>query len=233
MAGPSSRLDDCDVFEYLDATDGDSDFILESDTDDTSEESEDAPHAHPVSDNEEDDMDDEDYREILSPAQPLPLHFHFQELFGPKHVPPDSPPIAYFHLFFTDLINTLMVSESSRYVQQLISSKVGNVPTLLKNWTRITMHEKKGFLACMLNMGIIKEPSTASYWSTLSSQATPWFGKMFTKHHSSHLLHFFHLANNEGLPGPGEPDYVPCARYQPLVDHAHRVFRHQHPSSTN
>jgi hypothetical protein len=48
---------------------------------------------------------------------------------------------------------------------------------------------------------------------------------MFIKHCFSHLLHFFHLVNNEGLPGPREY-YNPCARYQPLVDHANRVVWH-------
>jgi hypothetical protein len=87
-----------------------------------------------VFDSEEGDMDDDDYREILSPEQPLPLPFQFQELSGPKHMPPpDSLPIDYCHLFFTDLILTFMVTESDRCVQQVISSKVGNVPTLLKN----------------------------------------------------------------------------------------------------
>jgi hypothetical protein len=52
--------------------------------------------------------------------------------------PPDSPPIAYFHLFFTNLILALMVTESNRYAASDYST-VGNVPTLLKNWTRITM----------------------------------------------------------------------------------------------
>jgi hypothetical protein len=116
-------------------------------------------------------------------------------------------PMAYFCLFFTDLILALMVTESNKHAQQVISSRAGNVPTPLKNWTRITMHEMKGFLACVLNIGIIKTPTTESYWSTLCSQATPWFVKMFTKH-------FFHLVNNKGLPGPGELDYDPCARYQ-------------------
>jgi hypothetical protein len=51
------------------------------------------PSAHPVSVSEEDDMD-EDYREILSPGQPLPLPFQFQELLGPYHMPSDSPLIA-------------------------------------------------------------------------------------------------------------------------------------------
>jgi hypothetical protein len=111
-----------DILEYLDTIDSNSDFVLESDTDDTSgggregAAAADDPHAtpqaaHPVSDSEEDDMDDEDYREILSPKQPLPLPFQFQKLSGPKHMP---PPIAYFHLFFTDLILTLIVSESNR-----------------------------------------------------------------------------------------------------------------------
>jgi hypothetical protein len=167
------------MLEYLDTIDRDSDFILESDTDDTSEEEEeDVPHAkspaaHPLSDSEEDDMDADDYREILSPEQPLPLPFQFQELSGPKHMPPPDSPIAYFHLFFIYLILTLMVTESKRYVQQVISSKAGNAPTPLKNGTRFTMYEMKGFLACILNMGIIKKPTVASYWSFLCSKAHP------------------------------------------------------------
>jgi hypothetical protein len=123
----------------------------------------------------------------LSPELPLPLPFQFQELPGPKHMPPpDSPPIAYFHLFFTGLILTLTVTESNRHAQQVISSKVGYVPALLMNWTRITMHKMKGFPACILNMGIIKKPTTASYWSNLRSQATAWSGKMFTRKCFSH-----------------------------------------------
>jgi hypothetical protein len=77
-------------------------------------------------------------------------------------------------------------------------------------------------------MGIIKKPTIATYWSTLCSQATSWFWKVFTKHCFAHLLYFFHLVNNEGLPGPGEPDYDPCARYQPPVNHADSVFRYHY-----
>jgi hypothetical protein len=89
------------MLEYLDASDSDSDFFLGSVTYDTSED-DDAPHptplaAHSVSDSEEDDMDDDDdYREILSPEQPLPLIFQIQELSGPKHTSmrPGSLPSA-------------------------------------------------------------------------------------------------------------------------------------------
>jgi hypothetical protein len=92
------------------------------------------------------------------------------------------------------------------------------------------MNKMKGFLDCILTMGIIKKPTRASYWSTLCSQAIPWFRKMFTEHCFSHLMCFFHLVNDDGLPGPREPDYDPCARYLPLVDHANRASRqHYNP----
>jgi hypothetical protein len=176
-----------------------------------------------VSDSEENDMDDEDYREILSLDQPLPLPFQFQEVSGPKHMhPADSPLTAYFHLFFTDLILTLMVTESNRSAQQVISSKAGNVPTLLKNWTGITMYEMKGLLACILNMGIIRKPTISIILVHTLSPNHP----LVCENVYQALL--FPLVNNEGLPGPKEPDYDSCARYQLLVDHANRVFRYHY-----
>nr|CAD7443389.1 unnamed protein product [Timema bartmani] len=108
----------------------DSDFVYESESDITSDDDNVPdlrnPAVHNMSDSDENGMDDEDYREILSPEQPLPLHFPFQELSGPKHMPHhDSLPIAYFFLFFNDFILSLMVTESNRYAQQFITSNEG------------------------------------------------------------------------------------------------------------
>jgi hypothetical protein len=93
------------MLELLDTIDSDGDFILESDTDTTSED-DDAPHAtpqaaHPVSDSEDNDMDDEDYTGLLSPEQPLLLTSQFQELCGLKHMP---PPIAFFFIWFVRVL---------------------------------------------------------------------------------------------------------------------------------
>jgi hypothetical protein len=129
----------------------------------------------------------------LLSEQPLPLPFQFQELSGPKHIPPPDSPIAYFHFFFIDLILTLMVTESNR----------------------ITMHKMKGFLAFTVNTCIIKKPTIASYWSAFCSQTL-----LFP------FPCFFHLVSNEGLPGPGKPEYDPCARYQTLVDRANWLLGH-------
>jgi hypothetical protein len=46
------------------------------------------PQLLTLSDSEEDDIDDEDYRKILSHEQLLPLPFQYQELSGPKHMSP-------------------------------------------------------------------------------------------------------------------------------------------------
>jgi hypothetical protein len=213
------------MLEYLDTIDSDSDFIPESDTDDTSEEEEDAtpPAAHPAPDSEEDDMDDDNCREILSPEQPLTLPFQFQELSGPKHMPPpDSPPIAYFRLFFTDLIITLMVTESNKYAQQVISSKAAKeldqnyhaqderIPGL---YSKYGHHQRANHSIILVH-------------SLFPSHPMVW-GNVYQASHY-HLLRFLHLVNSEGLRGPGEPDCDPCVRYQPLVDHANRVFRHHY-----
>jgi hypothetical protein len=35
---------------------------------------------------------------------------------------------------------------------------------------------------------------------------------------------FFHLVDNKNFAGPGEPEYDPCAKVQPLTDHTNQVF---------
>jgi hypothetical protein len=133
-----------DMLEYLDTFGSDSAFILESDIDNTNEEGgrrTAAAAAHHVS----------AVKSMIWMMKTTGKFCHLRNLFLIF--------LAYIHLFFSDLILTLMVTKSNRYAQQVINSKVGNVFTPLKNWTRITMHEMKGFLTCLLNMGIIKKPT--------------------------------------------------------------------------
>ncbi|XP_067141226.1 piggyBac transposable element-derived protein 4-like [Centruroides vittatus] len=231
------KLDDSDLLDYIENI---SDMISESDSDPdvsmyegSDNDSDDDDLTSPSCSNQitqsTTDDDDEDYQEVLSPEQTSSLPFSFLELAGPKHMPlPDSPPIAYFDLFFTMTLLNLIVTESNRYAQQVINGMGNNVPPALKNWSRISVVEIKGFIACILNMGLIKKPTIESYWSTSSSQATPWFGKMFSRTRFYHLLRFFHLVDNSKLSGRGEQGYDPCAKFQPLVDHANRVFRHHY-----
>lgn len=83
----------------------------------------------------------------------------------------------------------------------------------------------KAFIAILLEMGIRKRPTIFSYWAS-NSRPIPWFGKMMSRDRFQLLLRFFHLTDNSKLFSPGNEKYDPCAKFQPIVDHANRLFRH-------
>jgi hypothetical protein len=140
---------------------------------------------HTVSDSEEDDMDDEDYREVCY-LSIVSLFLSNSENCLDLNIclPMILLQLLTFQLFFTDLILTIMVTESNRCMQQVISRKWA---MFRKNCTRITMYEMKGFLACNLNMGMIKIASHSIIVAHSLLPSYPWFGKMFTMHHFSLL----------------------------------------------
>lgn len=81
-------------------------------------------------------------------------------------------------------------------------------------------------MAVLLNLGLNKKPTIYSYWWTNLSQYSPWFGNMFTHNRFQAILQFFHMADSNDLPTPGQPDYDPCARFNPLVEHMNRLGKH-------
>jgi hypothetical protein len=115
---------------------------------------------HTMSDSEEDDIDDEDYKEVCYLSN-VSLFLSNSENWLDLSIclPMILLQLLTFQLFFTDLILTIVVTESNRCMQQVISSKR---VMFRKNCTRITMHEIKGFLACILNMGMIERPTISS-----------------------------------------------------------------------
>jgi hypothetical protein len=101
-------------------------------------------------------------------------------------------------------------------------------------WKGLTLAELKGFISCILNMGLERRPTIAAYWYTTASQYCPWFHDMFPRDRIQLILNFFHMVDNKNLAAPGEPGYDTCTKFQPLADHANTVFRHYYcwqPSS--
>lgn len=70
--------------------------------------------------------------------------------------------------------------------------------------------------------GFDKKTNNFSYWSTTSCNSTPWFPQMFSRNRFQLILKFFHFVDNSKLTTPVDP----CAKFQPLSDHANRLFRH-------
>jgi hypothetical protein len=81
-----------------------------------------------------------------------------------------------------------------------------------RKWKDLTLAELKGFIACILNIGLERRPTIASYWYTTASQYCPWFHDMFPRDGFQLILKFFHIVDNKNLAAPGEPCYDPCAK---------------------
>lgn len=136
--------------------------------------------------------------------------------------PIDSPPLSYFSLFFTSSLFALITKETNRYAEQFLSQNDIADNKLLTEWLPVTELEMKVFIACILNMGLIRKPALFSYWSTTACNLTSWFSQMFPQNQFQLILKFFHFTDNSKLTLP----YDPCAKFQPLCDNANRLFRH-------
>lgn len=235
MLANSDEMNESDISsdDEIDFESSDSDYIPPQDgAESVSDESDDVDltddEIHASELESESDSDWEEVNENNdNPSNP---NFQYMEIHGPKHAPPpDSEPIAYFNLFFTIGFLNVIVTETNRYAQQYLHTHTNLSPgARAKAWKNTTLNEIKGFIAVLLNMNLIRRPTIASYWSTSPSQNFPWFSRMFSRNRFQLLLRFFHLTDNRNIPDPGQPNYDPCARMEPLVDHANRLFRHHY-----
>ena len=77
-------------------------------------------------------------------------------------------------------------------------------------WIRyggLKVKELKGFIAAVINMGLIRKPSIEDYWSTDNTQQTSWFRKMFSRNRFQLILKFLHVVDNSRVPGRNNPSY--------------------------
>ncbi|CAK9827575.1 PiggyBac transposable element-derived protein 5 [Anthophora retusa] len=103
---------------------------------------------------------------------PPEAHHKFQEIPGPNHtLPRAAAPIAYFYLFFTDILLETIVNETNAYADNVLSRRNLHPNSRARKWKDITIPELKAFIAYIINMGLQKRPSISSYWSTNDSQS--------------------------------------------------------------
>lgn len=171
---------------------------------------------------------DDDWEEVnLESDCGKSTQFPFFENPGPKHCPPgDAKPIDYFNLFFTLNLLTMFTNQTNLYATQYLQSNTNLSPgSRARQWKPVTVNEMKAFLAVLLNMGLNVKPALHLYWSTTNSQTVQWFRNMFSRNRFQAILNFFHIADNTTLQKPGHPDYDPCGKFLPIVEHANRIFR--------
>ena len=59
----------------------------------------------------------------------------------------------------------------------------------------MSMSEMEGFLAVVMNMGVIQVPDITSYWSTNWLSAIPFFGRMFSRERFEQIFWMLHVSH--------------------------------------
>uniref|UniRef100_A0A673BR56 PiggyBac transposable element-derived protein domain-containing protein n=1 Tax=Sphaeramia orbicularis TaxID=375764 RepID=A0A673BR56_9TELE len=174
------------------SSDDDSDFDSQSsdyDSDDSSSNS---------SSGSSSEEDAGEWETIEVPEQDPPHHpYVFTEHPGPVNPPPrDSTPIVYFMMFFTLDLLQHFVDQTNRYAEQYPASHNLRPRSRAHQWIPATVTEMKGFIALILNMGIVQLPSIFMYWSTEASIQQTFFRRVFRCNRFQLLLKFFHVEDN-------------------------------------
>jgi hypothetical protein len=124
-------------------------------------------------------------------------NLQYQERHRPKPAPPpptlthaNAGPLAHFYYFFYNSVCKFSSNEteihSSSFKHRNLSPEAR-----AKKWTNFILSEISGFVACLLNMNIIRQLTIASYWLTSPSQNSSWFSNMFTGNRLHLNLNFF------------------------------------------
>ncbi len=84
-----------------------------------------------------------------------------------------------------DAFAQLLVDETNNYADERIaylrSQNKLKKHSRYQSWKPETFTEMKGFLAAVINMGVIQVPDIESYWTTNWTGEIPFFSRLFSR----------------------------------------------------
>lgn len=227
MAGRNKRkrfLNDDDLSELMNKTDGSESEYSDDSEMDFSSESED-----------EDDRPMEEVNEVVCDMQPGTWSSVGKErppfLFSGQpglNVQIDDPanPLEFFELFITREICEHISDETNRYAEQFLEKNTLHLKekSRVHYWSETDSDEIMKLLAFLLLQGLHQKPDNKSYFSRRKILETPIFLELFTERRFHLLLKFLHFVNNE------EYDEATCGsrrlyKLKPILDHLNDRFR--------
>lgn len=133
---------------------------------------------------------------------------------GIRNCPPrNSPPLAYFYLFFTSAIWNILVSETNKYAHEIITNKTKSGKmrpySRLQKWVDVTVSEMKKFISLIINMGLNRNNNIEKYWSTPKSQIIPFFSNIMSLNRFEMINSMLHISSQPYIP-PGQPGHQHC-----------------------
>lgn len=135
---------------------------------------------------------------------------------GPNVPPSCQTPEDCFSLFFDNSLLQHVVEATNRYAEKKLAAMTISRCSLYRNWKPVTVDEMKGFIAAILNMGIIQLTNLKDYWSTDETTNLPFFRSVFRRDR------FFQIF---GMLYVGDPDSTDKrGKIQPFLDRLCPVF---------
>ena len=118
-------------------------------------------------------------------------------------------------MFFDDSLWQFLVDWTNEYAQK-ISSMALSAHSLYRNWKPVSVEEMKGFIAVILNMGIIQLSNPKDYWATDYTTNLPFFRSVFSRDWFFQIFGALHVGDLEGT--------TKRSKIQPLLDKLRRTI---------
>ena len=115
---------------------------------------------------------------------------------GPNVPPSCKSAEDCFLLFFGPVMLQFIIDRTNAYAEYRLSTMVINPNnSLYQNWTPITTDEMKGFIAVILNMGIIQLNNMKDYWATDSTTNFTYFRSVFSRKRFFQIFGMLHVGD--------------------------------------
>ena len=109
-----------------------------------------------------------------------------------------------------------LVEKTNAYAEKKLSTMTLTPRSLYRNWKPVTVEEMKGFIAVILNMGIVQLTNLKDYWSTDDTTNFPFFRSVFSRDRFFQIFGMLHV---------GDPDSITKRdKIQPFLDRLCSVF---------
>ena len=109
-----------------------------------------------------------------------------------------------------------LVERTNLYAEKKLSTMTVSDRSLYRNWKPVSVDEMKGFIAVILNMGIVQLANLKDYWSTDDTTNFPFFRSVFSRDRFLQIFGMFHVGDSDSGTKRG--------KIQPLLDRLCPVF---------
>ena len=124
-------------------------------------------------------------------------------------------PLDCFSMFFTLEVWELLVTETNRYADKILSQKQFR---RRRPWTRVGVNEMKAFYGMLIAMGIVRLPRLEMYWCTTRPLFIPNLNKVMSKTRFEQIYRFLHMSDCSKQVARGQPCYDPLFKVRSLLD---------------